>query len=146
MSREIQYVITAQYYIYALDMILQVVVKLHSGKWEQRNNEMKKISSLMRHRMLLDLEEKGMSAKELKEKHGIADNRTLRKHLGLAEREREAKEARIKILADNQAQHLAEIRTTIEQWNNTLKTPWFGKISFETGSRPAGDFEHNPPI
>ena len=105
---------------------------------------MKTISSLIRRRMLLDLEEKGLSDKELKEKYNIADNRTLRKHLGLAEREREAKEARIKILADNQAQHLAEIRTTIEQWNNTLKTPWFGKISFETGSRPAGDFEHNP--
>lgn len=105
---------------------------------------MKTISSLIRRRMLLDLEEKGLSDKELKEKYNIADNRTLRKHLGLAEKEREAKEARIKILADNQAQHLAEIRTTIEQWNNTLKTPWFGKISFETESRPAGDFEHNP--
>jgi len=94
--------------------------------------------------MLLDLEEKGLSDKELKEKYNIADNRTLRKHLGLAEKEREAKEARIKILADNQAQHLAEIRTTIEQWNNTLKTPWFGKISFETDSRPAEGIEHNP--
>jgi len=105
---------------------------------------MKKISSLIRRRMLLDLEEKGLSDKELKEKYNIADNRTLRKHLGLAEKEREAKEARIKILADNQAQHLAEIRTTIEQWNNTLKTPWFGKISFETDSRPAEGIEHNP--
>ena len=70
---------------------------------------MKTISSLIRRRMLLDLEEKGLSDKELKEKYNIADNRTLRKHLGLAEKEREAKEARIKILAENQAQHLAEI-------------------------------------
>jgi len=94
--------------------------------------------------MLLDLEEKGLSDKELKEKYNIVDNRTLRKHLGLAEKEREAKEARIKILADNQAQHLAEIRIMIEQWKNNLATPWFGKISFETSSRPTGDFEHNP--
>ena len=105
---------------------------------------MKTISSLIRRRMLLDLEEKGLSDKELKEKYNIADNRTLRKHLGLAEKEREAKEARIKILADNQSQHLAEIRTMIEQWNNNLKTPWFGKISLETESRPAEGIEHNP--
>jgi len=105
---------------------------------------MKKISIIMRRRMLLDMEEKGLSDKEIREKYGIADNRTLRKHLGLAEREREVREARIKILADNQAEHLAEIRTTIEQWKNSLETPWFGTISFETGSRPTGGLEHNP--
>ena len=105
---------------------------------------MKKISIQTRRMMLLDVEEKGLSDKDLKEKYGIADNRTLRKHLGLAEREREAKEARIKILADNQAEHLAEIRTTVEQWKNSLEMPWFGTISFETGSRPAEGLEHNP--
>ena len=61
-----------------------------------------KISQQMRRGMLLDLEEKGMSHKELKIKYGISDNRTLKKHLDLAEREREARQARIKILADNQ--------------------------------------------
>jgi len=105
---------------------------------------MKKISSLIRRRMLLDLEEKGLSDKELKDKYHISDNRTLRKHLGLAEKEREAKEARIKILADNQAQHLAEIRTTIEHWKGSLATPWFGTISLETGSHPTGVLEGNP--
>jgi len=94
--------------------------------------------------MLLDMEEKGLSDKEIREKYGIADNRTLRKHLGLAEKEREVREARIRILADNQAEHLAEIRTTIEQWKDTLETPWFGAISFERGSRSAGGLEHNP--
>ncbi len=105
---------------------------------------MKKISVVIRRRMLLDMEEKGLSDREIREKYGIADNRTLRKHLGLAEKEREVREARIRILADNQAQHLAEIRTTIEQWKNSLETPWFGTISFETGSRPTGGLEHNP--
>ena len=71
--------------------------------------------ALIRRRMLLDMEEKGLSDKEIREKYGIADNRTLRKHLGLAEKEREVREARIKILSDNQTEHLAEIRTTIEQ-------------------------------
>jgi hypothetical protein len=94
--------------------------------------------------MLLDMEEKGLSDKEIREKYGIADNRTLRKHLGLAEKEREVREARIRILADSQAQHLAEIRTTIEQWKNSLVTPWFGTISFETGSRPTEGLEYNP--
>jgi hypothetical protein len=106
--------------------------------------EMKKISSLMRRRMLLDMEEKGLSDKEIREKYGIADNRTLRKHLGLAEREREAREARIKILAENQAQHLVEIRNTIEQWRDILITPRFNFISFETSSRPAQGLELNP--
>jgi len=104
---------------------------------------MKKISALMRRRMLLDLEEKGLSDKELKERYRIADNRTLRKHLGLAEKEREAREARVRILADNQAEHLAEIRTIIEQWKNSLVIPWFGTISFETGARPTEGLEHN---
>lgn len=105
---------------------------------------MKKISALMRRRMLLDMEEKGLSDKEIREKYGIADNRTLRKHLGLAEKEREVREARIRILSDNQAQHLAEIRTTIEQWKDSLATPWFGTISFETEPRPTGVLEGNP--
>jgi hypothetical protein len=104
---------------------------------------MKKISPQMRHRMLLDSEEKGLSDKELREKYGITDNRTLRKHLGLAEREREVKEARIRILADNQSQHLAEIRSIIEQWKNSLGTPGFPAISLETESRPTGGLEHN---
>ncbi len=106
--------------------------------------EMKKISPIMRRRMLLDMEEKGLSDKEIREKYSIADNRTLRKHLGLAEREREAREARIKILAENQAQHLAEIRNTIEQWKDILRIPWFDCISFETSSRPAQSLELNP--
>jgi len=105
---------------------------------------MKKISSLIRRRMLLDMEEKGLSDKEIREKYGIADNRTLRKHLGLAEKERDVREARIKILADNQAQHLAEIRTTIEQWKGSLATPWFGAISLETEPSPTGVLEGNP--
>ena len=105
---------------------------------------MRTISAQMRRRMLLDVEEKGFSDKELKEKYSIADNRTLRKYLGLAEREREAREARIRILADNLAQHLAEIRSIIEQWKNSLETPWFGTISFETVSRPTGGLERNP--
>jgi hypothetical protein len=105
---------------------------------------MKKISAVMRRRMLLDLEEKGLSDKDLKEKYGIVDNRTLRKHLGLAEREREAREARIKILADNQASHLSEIRRTIEQWKSSLETPSFNAVSLETASRPTASLEHNP--
>jgi hypothetical protein len=110
---------------------------------KEKGMEMKKISVLMRRRMLLDLEEKGLSDKELKEKYGIADNRTLRKHLGLAEKEREVREARIRILADNLAQHLAEIRNIVEQWRNSLETPWFGTISFETDPRPTRDLEQN---
>jgi hypothetical protein len=105
---------------------------------------MKKISSLIRRRMLLDMEEKGLSDKEIREKYGIADNRTLRKHLGLAEKEREVRESRIKILSDNQTEHLAEIRTTIGQWKDSLMTPWFGVISLETESHLTGLLEANP--
>lgn len=105
---------------------------------------MKIISLLVRRRMLLDMEEKGLSHKEIREKYGIADNRTLRKHLGLAEKEREIREARIRILSENQAQHLAEIRGTIEQWKDSLITPWFGTTSFETEHYPTGVLEGNP--
>jgi len=71
------------------------------------------------------------------------DNRTLRKHLGLAEKEREVREARIRILADNQAEHLAEVRAIIEEWKGSLETPWFGTISFERGSRSTEGLERN---
>jgi hypothetical protein len=80
-----------------------------------------KISQQMRRGMLLDLEEKGMSHKELKIKYGISDNRTLKKHLDLAEREREARQARIKILADNQAEHLGQLRQLIENWKAGIR-------------------------
>ena len=104
---------------------------------------MKKISSQMRHRMLIDLEERGFSDKELKEKYGIVDNRTLKKHLGLAEMEREAREARIKILAENQSQHLAEIRKIIEKWKDNLRVPPYHAISLETSSRPTAILEQD---
>jgi hypothetical protein len=81
-----------------------------------------KISQQMRRGMLLDLEEKGMSYKELKTKYGISDNRTLKKHLNLAEREREVRQARIKILADNQAEHLGQVRQLIENWKAGIRT------------------------
>ena len=102
---------------------------------------MKTISPVMRRRMLLDMEEKGLSDKEIREKYGIADNRTLRKHLGLAEKEREIREARIRILSENQAQHLAEIRATIEQWKGGLIAPWFGTTSLEVEHCPTGVLE-----
>ncbi len=105
---------------------------------------MKTISPVMRRRMLLDMEEKGLSDKEIREKYGIVDNRTLRKHLGLAEKEREIREARIRILSENQAEHLAEIRAMIEQLKDGLIVPWFGAISFETALCPTGVLEASP--
>lgn len=48
------------------------------------------------------------------------------------------------IAARAKEEHLAEIRSLIEEWRNRLDTSWFGTISFETPSRPMQDLEHNP--
>jgi hypothetical protein len=97
------------------------MVESHLRKWEKvRRTEMKKISPQTRRSMLSDLEQ-GMTDKELKTKYGIADNRTLRKHLDLAEKDREEREVRIRILVDNQAEHLAELRQMIEGWKAGIR-------------------------
>jgi hypothetical protein len=78
----------------------------------------KAISKLTRRRMLSDLED-GMTYTELKDKYGIGDDRTLKKHLALAEQEREAQTVKMEVLKDALKNHLNEVHSLIELWKDS---------------------------
>lgn len=82
----------------------------------------KKITRHQRRKMLT-LHEQGASASEVKKELGITDNRTLWKHLILAEAERRVDVARAEILKESLAAHLDEIRMLIERWKSILSVP-----------------------
>ena len=84
---------------------------------------------------LLEAQQTGLSDTKLKEKFGIADRRTLYRHLKLAEQEEEAKAMRLEIVKDALAGHLEKISNLIGEWKDNLSTPGV-----------AGIFEGMPPI
>ena len=84
---------------------------------------------------LLEAQQTGLSDTKLKEKFGIADRRTLYRHLKLAEQEEEAKAMRLEIVKDALAGHLEEISNLIGEWKGNLSTPGV-----------AGIFDGMPPI
>lgn len=75
----------------------------------------KKVSPQTR-RAMLAYAEAGLSLAELKKKHGIRDTRTVKRHLGLAEREREEREARVQLLKESLGAHLDEVRQLLQEW------------------------------
>jgi hypothetical protein len=93
----------------------------------------KAISKLTRRKMLSDLED-GMTYTELKDKYGIGDDRTLKKHLALAEQEREAQTVKMEVLKDALKDHHADIRRLLEEWKDSnivddprvMHSPLFG--------------------
>ena len=94
----------------------------------------KKLSYYDRKR-LLEARQTGLSDTKLKEKFGIADRRTLYRHLKLAEQEEEAKAMRLEIVKDALAGHLEEVSNLIGEWKSNLSTPGV-----------AGIFDGMPPI
>lgn len=83
---------------------------------------------------LFEARESGLSDTELKRRFGITDNRTLRRHLKLAEQEERALLVNLEILKDAKANHLSEIRNLIEQWQVTLVTPQIHEVYPGTSS------------
>jgi hypothetical protein len=65
---------------------------------------------------LLKARERGLTDSEIKAQFGITDDRTLRRHLKLAEQEQEAKVVKTEILRQALSDHLAELRQLIENW------------------------------
>jgi hypothetical protein len=72
-------------------------------------------------RKLLEARERGLSESEMKRQFGITDDRTLRRHLELAEREQEGRVAKTEILKEALRDHLAEIRQLIENWKAGIR-------------------------
>jgi len=80
----------------------------------------KKLNSYDR-RKLLEARDRGLSNSEMKRQFGITDDRTLRRHLELAEKEQEPRYARMEILKDAIKDHLAELRKLIENWKAGIR-------------------------
>jgi hypothetical protein len=80
----------------------------------------KKINSNDR-RKLLEARGRGLSNSEIKRQLGIIDDRTLRRHLQLAEQEQEARAVKTEILKEALRDHLAELRQLIENWKATIR-------------------------
>ena len=72
---------------------------------------------------LLEAQQGGESNSDLKRKFGIKDDRTLFRHLKLAEQEEQSKVVKVEIIKDALLAHYAEIRALIDQWKNTPRTP-----------------------
>ena len=75
----------------------------------------KKLNSNDR-RKLLEARGRGLSNSEIKRQLGITDDRTLRRHLELAEQEQEARTVKAEVLKEALRDHLAELRQLIESW------------------------------
>ena len=67
-------------------------------------------------RKLIEARERGLSDSEIKRQFGITDDRTLKRHLKLAEQEQEAKFVKTEILKKAIEDHLSELRQLIEGW------------------------------
>jgi len=80
----------------------------------------KKLNSYDR-RKLLEARDRGLSNSEIKRQFGITDDRTLRRHLELAEKEQGPRYARMEILKDAIKDHLAELRQLIENWKAGIR-------------------------
>jgi len=66
---------------------------------------------------LIEARERGLSDSEIKRQFGIIDDRTLRRHLKLAEQEQEARFVKTEILKKALEDHLGEVRQLIDNWN-----------------------------
>ncbi len=72
---------------------------------------------------LLQAHQSGESNSDLKSKFNIKDDRTLFRHLKLAEQEDQSRLVKVEIIKDALLGHHAEIRALIEQWKNNFRTP-----------------------
>lgn len=72
-------------------------------------------------RKLLEARDRGLSNSEIKRQLGITDDRTLKRHLQLAEQEQEARAVKTEILKEALRNHLAEIRRLIQSWKAGIR-------------------------
>ncbi len=70
---------------------------------------------------LFEARERGLSDSEIKRQFGITDDRTLKRHLKLAEQEQEARIAKTEILKEALRDHLTEIRQLLENWETIIR-------------------------
>jgi len=80
----------------------------------------KKLNSNDRKR-LLEVCERGLTDSEIKARFGITDDRTLRRHLKLAEQEQEIRLVKTEILKKALGDHLAELRQLIQNWKMGIR-------------------------
>jgi len=72
---------------------------------------------------LLEAQRGGESTSDLKRTFGIKDDRTLFRHLKMADQEEQTRLVKVEIIKDALLGHHAEIRALIEQWKNNFRTP-----------------------
>jgi len=92
---------------------------------------------------MLEARDKGLTTTQIKAQFGFTDDRTLKRHLRLAEQEQEARLVKVEILKDALASHLAGIRSLIEQWQSVLTVPPIQEVSPEIITRMR-HIESNP--
>jgi len=113
----------------------------------------KKLNSNDR-RKLLEARGRGLSNSEIKRQFGITDDRTLRRHLQLAEQEQGARTVKAEILKEALTDHLAEIRQLIENWKAGIRIQpvdvhpdaMVGSITFIQSSRLFGSLKSHLPF
>lgn len=81
---------------------------------------------------MIEARDKGSTAAQIKGQFGFKDDRTLSRHMKLAEHEQEARSVRVEILKDALANHLGKIGLLIEGWMDTIKTPLVYQASLAT--------------
>jgi hypothetical protein len=109
----------------------------------------KKINSNDR-RKLLEAHGRGLSNSEIKGLFGISDDRTLRRHLQLAEQEQEARAVKTEVLKEALRDHLAEVRQVIENLKGGIRIEpvnvHLTMASFVTTSRLFGSLKSHLPF
>ena len=92
---------------------------------------------------LLEAQQSGESNSDLKRKFEIKDDRTLFRHLKLAEQEDQSRVVKVEIIKDALLGHHAEIRALIDQWKNNCRTPRPDEVYPGTSS-PMDTIKANP--
>ncbi|MFC1861183.1 hypothetical protein ACFLYL_02750 [Chloroflexota bacterium] len=92
---------------------------------------------------LLEAQQGGESKSDLKRTFGIKDDRTLFRHLKLAEQEEQSRLVKVEIIKDALLKHYAEIRVLIDQWKNNVRTPRPDEVYPGTSS-PMDTIKTNP--
>lgn len=84
---------------------------------------------------MLEVRDQGLTDAEIKARFGFIDSRTLKRHLRLAEQEQEARVAKIEIIKDALAGHLAEVRNLTEQLQGVVTVPHVYEASHDVFSQ-----------
>jgi len=86
-------------------------------------NLMRRKFTLEQRKRMLERLESGATVTDLKREFGIKDPRTLQRQLRQAREEQTLQMARADIIKESLRDHLAEVRTLIENWRAAIKAP-----------------------